>query len=77
MAGKLRHLRFNDETWDAWCATLPEGVSPTQGLEVLMRADIAGDAGPRVAWRDPAPRTAETFAAATADAARVARALRP
>lgn len=39
--GKLRHLRFNDELWDRFCATLPAGQSPTSLLEELMVAHIA------------------------------------
>lgn len=43
MAGtsKLRHLRFHDERWEAFCATLPPGKSPTALLEELMDAHIA------------------------------------
>jgi len=43
MAGgsKLRHLRFHDEPWEAFCASLPPGKSPTARLEELMAADVA------------------------------------
>jgi hypothetical protein len=42
MAGKLRHLRFNDDVWDAFVATLKPGESPTKALEDLMlKAELA------------------------------------
>jgi len=41
MAGKLRHLRFDDERWERFCATLKPGQSPTALLEELMDAHIA------------------------------------
>lgn len=41
MAGKLRHLRFDDARWAAFCATLEPGKSPTALLEELMDAHIS------------------------------------
>lgn len=41
MAGKLRHLRFDDSRWDRFCATLAPGQSPTALLEELMDAHLA------------------------------------